>query len=63
MIEFCHAVVFKLLETTYFAMSFVRSAKPSSLGAVGQNVAKISLVTRPRRMAPAAKTSSPLDRC
>jgi hypothetical protein len=42
MIEFCQPAVLRLLETTYFGMEFIRSAKPSSVGAIGQNKAKIS---------------------
>ena len=33
---------FRLPDTTYFGMPFIRSANPSSPGAVGQNAAKIS---------------------
>src|SRR4029453_7502858 len=61
--EFCHDGLSKVLETTYFGSSFMRSANPSSFGAVGQNAAKISYVTRPSRIAPAWKTSSTLKRC
>jgi hypothetical protein len=42
MVEFCQPAVLKLSETTYFGRAFIRSTKPSSLGAVGQNAAKIS---------------------
>jgi hypothetical protein len=41
MVEFCQPTVRKLLETTYLEIAFIRSAKHSSLGAVGQNAAKI----------------------
>ena len=41
-LEFCQPAVRKLSEMTYFGIEFIRSAKPSSLGAVGQNKAKIS---------------------
>ena len=42
MVEFCQPAVLKLSETTYFGIEFIRFAKPSSFGAVGQNEAKIS---------------------
>ena len=41
-VEFRHDGLSNVLETTYFGMSFIRSANPSSFGAVGQNAAKIS---------------------
>jgi hypothetical protein len=41
-VEFRQDGLSRVLETTYFGRSFMRSANPSSLGAVGQNAAKIS---------------------
>ena len=41
-VVFRHEGLSKVVETTYFGMSFMRSVNPSSFGAVGQNAAKIS---------------------
>ena len=46
------------VDTTYLCIAFIRSAKPPSLGAVGQKTAQISYVTRPSRNASASKISS-----
>jgi hypothetical protein len=39
--EFAHSSLVRVFVTTYLGSAFIRSAKPSSLGAVGQNEAKI----------------------
>jgi hypothetical protein len=56
--EFSHSTSFRVFETTYFGSAFIRSAKPSSRGADGQNAAQIWYVTRPSRSASTAKSSS-----
>ena len=63
MTVFCHDADFIVFDATYFRIELIRSAKPSSFGAVGQNAANTSYVTRPRRMASISRSSSFLKRC
>src|SRR5439155_3386357 len=58
-----HLADLSVVKTTYFGIPFMRSAKPSSFGAVGQNALNISYVTRPSSIAPDANASSILYRC
>jgi len=38
-VEFSHSTSIRVFETTYFGSALIRSAKPSSRGADGQNAA------------------------
>src|SRR5712692_1529269 len=59
--ELFHVSFFKVFEATYFGMLLNRSAKPSASFCPGQAAANPSYVTRPRRSASVARSSSNLN--
>src|SRR5436853_4160087 len=59
--ELFHSSFFDVFEATYLGMLLNRSAKPSSSFRPGQAAANPSYVTRPRRSASVARSSSSLN--
>src|SRR5947209_19869151 len=59
--ELFHSSFFNVFEATYLGMLLNRSAKPSSSFRPGQAAANPSYVTRPRRSASVARSSSNLN--